>query len=257
MSALNFGMSFVLKGVQHPKISSKTMVDGLFQVDIAARTFRFITKCHVVHSVSFGELYDARGTPDNRYVLILLFNSNYPCELHAQNENEREIVARILQDVLRKSNIDVDEKLRSNSIQKQAWVKKKGKMMATKRLLHLNATRRCIVVYKGDASSPASPLPSYHILLHHRVTIVPRKNKCIQVVGTYKNILVSFQTKELRNEWLSALQASKEEPLPAALPDPYFSGPMFEPKVQYMHDVGPKRYPQPHMAVARAGPSAD
>jgi len=254
MSALNFGMSFVLKGIPHPKISSKTMVDGLFQVDIPSKTFRFITKCAVVHSVSFVDLYDARGTPDNKYVLILLFNNNYPCELHAQNENEREIVARILQDVLRKSNIDIDEKLRNNSIQKQAWVKKKGKMMSTKRLLHLNTARRCIVVYKSEASGET--LPSYHILLHHRVTIVPRKTKSIQVVGTYKNIVVSFQTKEIRNEWLGALQAAKEEKAVTA-PDPYFTGPMFEPKVQYMAAAQPKRYPQPHMAIARAGPSAD
>jgi len=249
MSVLNFGMSFILREVvDHPKISSKVMIDGLFQVDIPGKTFHFVTKCRVIHSISFGELYDVRGVPDNRYVLVMSFNNAYPCELHAQNEAERESVNRVLQDIKLKRNIDVEEKFRNNSIQKQAWVKKKGKVLSTKRLLHLNNVRRSLVVYKGEGDAV---LPSYHILLHNRVTIVPRKSKCIQIVGTYKNIFVSFGSKDLRNEWLDSLQAAKEPPIKfEATP------PMFDPVVQYL-PTATKRYPQPHMALARAGPSAD
>jgi len=250
MSALNFGMSFILKEVvEHPKISAKVMIDGLFQINIPSRTFHFITKCRVVHSISFTELYDVRGVPDNRYVLVMSFNNGYPCELHAQNETEREVVARILEDILRKSNVDVDEKLRNGSIQKQAWVKKKGKVMSTKRLLHLNNARRSLIVYKGEGETA---LPSYHILLHHRVTIVPRQAQCIQIVATYKNLFVKFASKELRNEWLEALQAAKEAP-----PKFEANGPVFESHVNFLPDNSTKRYPQPHMAMARAGPSAD
>jgi len=253
MSTLTFGMSFILREVvDNPKISAKVMLDGLFQVNIPGRSFHFVTKCRVIHSISFGELYDVRGVPDNKFVLVMTFNNSYPCELHAQNETERETVNRILQDIVQKRNVDVDEKLRANSIQKQAWVKKKGKVMSTKRLLQLNNTRRSLIVYKGEG---ADVLPSYHILLHNRVTIVPRKSKCIQIVGTYKNINVSFGTKELRNEWVEALQSAKEPPIKF---DAKLTAPMFDPVVHYLPG-STKRYPQaPHMAMkARAGPSAD
>jgi len=247
---LNFGMSFVLKGVEHPaKISGKVMIDGIFQINIPGRSFQFVTKCKVIHSISFGELYDIRGVPDNNHILVMSFNNGYPCELHAQNEAERATVDRILQDILRRSDIVVDDKIRGNTIQKQAWVKKKGKVIATKRLLHLNYGRRSLVIYKGDGEDM---LPSYHILLHHRVTLVPRQAKCIQIVGTYKNIFVKFSTKELRNEWLESMQMLKE-------PAPKFDNnpPMFERHTNFMPDNSIKRYPQPHMALARAGPSAD
>jgi len=249
MGMLNFGMSFILKGVVDPKVSPKSLVDGVFQVDLPGRTFHFITKCRVVHSISFGELYDVRGIPDNRYVLVMSFNNGYPCELHAQNEDERATVDRILQDILRKSEPVVDEKLRHASVKKQGWVKKKGKMMSTRRLIQLVDNRRTLIVYKDDAESS---LPSYHILLHHRVTIVPRQAKKIQIIGTYKNIFVKFATKELRNEWLEALQTTKEAgPVFTAEPPP------FDDRVDFTAANYTKRYPQPHMALARAGPSAD
>jgi len=247
MSVLNFGMSFILKGVD--TISGKVMIDGLLQINIPSRTFHFISKCRVIHSISFEELYDVRGVADNKYILVMSFNNGYPCELHAQNEAERATVDRILQDILRKGNIDIEGKMRENTIQKHAWVKKKGKVMATKRLLHLNPGRHSLIVYKGDSEGA---LPSYHILLHHRVTIAPRQAKCIQIVGTYKNIFVKFSTKELRNEWLESMQALKEPP-----PKFDVNPPMFEAHVNFMPDNSTKRYPQPHMAIARAGPSAD
>jgi len=225
------------------------MLDGLFQINIQSRTFHFITKCRVIHTIAFSELYDVRGVPDNRYVLVMSFNNSYPCELHAQNETEREVVNRILQDIIRNSNIDVDDKLRNNSIQKQLWVKKKGKVMSTKRLLHLNNARRSLLVYKGEADNA---LPSYHILLHHRVTIAPRQAQCIQIIGTYKNLFLKFPSKDVRNEWLEALQAAKE-PAPKFKADGYH----FDPVVNFLPDNSSKRYPQPHMAIARAGPSAD
>jgi len=245
-------MSFILKGVQHPKINNKELVDGLFQIDIPGRTFHFVTKCQVVHSIGFGELYDARGSPDNRFVLTMLFNNSYPCELHAQNEAEREAVDRILRDIIRKLNIDLNEKLRNNSIQKQIWVKKKGKVIPTKRLLHLCNPRHTLIVFKDDNEGT---LPSYHILLHNRVTILPRKNKGIQIISTYKNLQLSFGSKEIRNEWLDALNGAKE-PLPTF--DPAKTAPSFEPVVNFLPDTSVKRYPQPpHTTLARAGPSAD
>jgi hypothetical protein len=152
MSVLNFGMSFILKGVEHPtKISGKVMIDGIFQINIPGRSFHFITKCRVIHSISFGELYDVRGHPDNLHILVMSFNNGYPCELHAQNEAERATVDRILQDILRKSDVVVDEKIRGNTIQKQAWVKKKGKVIATKRLLVKTVLIAHILLLSGDA----------------------------------------------------------------------------------------------------------
>jgi len=247
MSVLNFGMSFILKGLVDPKVSTKTLTDGLFQIDVPGRSFHFITKCRVVHSVPFSELYDARGVPDNKYVLVMSFNNSYPCELHAQNEAEKETVDRVLHDILRKSDVVVDEKLRSVSVKKETWVKKKGKVMSTKRYLQLVDNRRSLLVFKDEGA-----LPSYHILLHHRVTIAPRNSKCIQIIATYKNIFFKFPSKELRNEWLEALQTIKEV-LPAFSPLP----PAFEERVDFSPGSSGKRYPQPNYAIARAGPSAD
>lgn len=249
MGLLNFGMSFILKGVIDPKVSPKSLVDGVFQIDLPGRSFHFVTKCRVVHSISFSELYDCRGVPDNKYVLVMSFNNGYPCELHAQNEGEKSTVEQILQDILRKNEPMVDEKLRHASVKKQAWVKKKGKMVSTKRLIQLVDNRRSLLVYKDEAESS---LPSYHILLHHRVTIVPRQARDIQIIGTYKNIFVKFATKELRNEWLEALQTTKEPP-------PVFSAeaPPFEDHVDFSVPTPGKRYPTTGMALARAGPSAD
>lgn len=75
---------------------------------------------------------------------------------------------------------------------------------------------------------------------------------CSGHIACVGDIFVKFSTKELRNEWLEAMQTLKEPP-PVVSPDP----PAFEPHVNFMPNNSVKRYPQPHMAIARAGPSAD
>jgi len=252
MSVISFGMSFVLKGSQIPKLPNEVLVDGVFQLDLSGKSFHFITKCQIVHSVGFHDLYDARGNMDNKFVILLLFNNNSPLELHAQTEQEREKVFSIFQDILRKSNnISLDDALKNQSVQKQSWVKKKGKVMAAKRLLMLNTTRNSLIIFKAELTSA---LPSYFILLHNRVVIEARKQKEMQIIGTYKSLWISFPSQVVRDEWLNALNKAKQ-PLPVF--DANSTAPAFDPIVQFSADARGRQYPVSHFAVARAGPSAD
>lgn len=54
MSVLNFGMSFILKGIVDPKVSPKLLTDGLFQVYIDMPLY-VATIC--THSMSFYGIY--------------------------------------------------------------------------------------------------------------------------------------------------------------------------------------------------------
>jgi hypothetical protein len=115
MSFVNFGMSFVLKGLQNPKLAKqlakRALLDGVFQIHIDNRQFVWLVKTDVIHTVSFSDLYDARGSTENKYILEMLFNGSFPCELHAQSEAEREIVHRILQCVIQKTTPTFEDKL--------------------------------------------------------------------------------------------------------------------------------------------------
>jgi len=257
MSYINFGVSFVLKGIQNPKIAKrvakKELLDGVFQINIDAKQFLFLVKTEVIHTVSFSSLYDARGNPENKYVLQMLFNGSYPCELHAQSESERELVHRILQNIISKTALTIEEKLKDKSVHKQATVKKKGKVIATKRILILNTTRHALLVFYDGKIDQTSP--SYHILLHHKVGIHARKKKSLQIVGTYKNLWVAFKSQEERDSWLSALTSAR-------IPPPVQENPQtettFDPFVNFQADPRKRKYIPPTPAnKARAGPSPD
>jgi len=250
MSVISFGVSFILQGIQHARLPHNQLIDGVLQIDIPGKVFHFITKCQIVHSCSFGDLKDVRGNVDNKYILIMLFANALPCELHAQSDIERDKVASLLQAVIKKSTLTVDDSLPSNSIQKQAWVKKKGKLLQARRLIMLNTARNSLIVLKTETNDS---LPSYFILLHHRVTIVSRKQTSIQIIGTYKSLWLSFPSAAFRDEWMTALKNAKQSP---PVFDPITTAPDFEPIIQFSESRS-KRYPMGNMAIARAGPSAD
>jgi len=260
MSFVNFGMSFVLKGIQNPKVAKRVakreLLDGVFQIRLDHNQFIFLVKSEPIHTASFSALYDARGNPENKFILQMLFNGTYPCELHAQSEAEREAVHRILQNIISRTQVSVDDALQDKSVHKQATVKKKGKRLATKRVIILNTRRHCLLLFfdgKVDQS-----IPSYHVLLHHKVSIHPRKDKSLQIVGTYKNLWLAFKTKDERDNWLAALNA-------ALLPPPIVQqdmvqthAPAFEPFVNFLPDPRKRKYiPASIPSIARAGPSPD
>jgi hypothetical protein len=125
--------------------------------------------------------------------------------------------------------------------------------MATKRVLVLNTWRHCISVFYNENYNQAAP--SYHILLHHKVSIHPRKQKSLQIVGTYKNLWVAFKTPEERDSWLNEL---KNTQLPAPVQQFVYEAPMFEPMVNFAADPKKRKYiPASLPSVARAGPSPD
>lgn len=255
MAFVNFGMSFVLKGLHNPKLAKqlakRALLDGVFQIHLENRQFIWIVKTEVIHCVSFSDLYDARGNLENKYILEMLFNGTFPCELHAQSEAEREIVHRILQSVIQKAEPTLEDHLADKSVHKQATVKKKGKVMASKRVLVLNTWRHCISVFYNENYNQAAP--SYHILLHHKVSINPRKKKSLQIVGTYKNLWVAFKTPGERDSWLSELKSIQ---LPAPIQQIIYEPPSFEPMVKYAADPKKRQYiTAPLPSLARAGPS--
>lgn len=248
----------MLKGLHNPKLAKqlakKALLDGVFQINIDNRQFVYIVKSEVIHTVSFADLYDARGSLENKYILEMLFSNSFPCELHAQLESEREIVHQILQSVIFKTQLSLEEKLLDKTVHKQATVKKKGKRMASKRVVVLNTFRHCLIVFKTENFSHA--LPSYHILLHHKVSIHARKKKSIQIVGTYKNLWIAFKTQVERDAWLQALAATQ---IPA--PTQHIiqtEAPAFEAFVAYAPEKKQRKYiPASIPGVARAGPSPD
>jgi len=257
MSFINFGMSFVLKGLHIPKLAKqlakRSLVDGVFQMHFDNRQFVWLVKTDVIHTVSFSDIYDARGMLENKFVLEMLFNSNYPCELHAQSEAEREIVHRILQSIIQKATPTIEDKLQDKTVHKQATVKKKGKRIASKRVIALNTWRHCVSVYYNENYSQAAP--SYHILLHHKVSIQPRKKKSLQIVGTYKNLWVAFKTQEERDSWLTEL---KNTQLPPPVVTMVYDSALFDPMVIYTAEPKKRKYiPASIPNRARAGPSPD
>jgi len=259
MSYVNFGMSFVLKGVHHPKIAKRVaknqLLDGVFQVHIDNRQFVFFVKSVAIHSVPFSSLYDAPGNPENKFIVQMLFNGTYPIELHAQTESEREVVHRILQNIIAKTHLALEDRLQDKSVHKQATVKKKGKLLATRRIIVLNTFRHCLILFPGSEPIDQSA-PKYHILLHHRVSILPRKRKSLQLTGTYKNMWVAFRSQEERDSWLSALNAAR---LPAPIQQTIQTeDPLFEAHVDYFPQQRQRHYiPASVASSGRAGPSPD
>jgi len=250
-------MSFVLKGLHNPKLAKqlakKSLLDGVFQIHLDNRQFVWLVKTDVIHSVSFSDLYDARGSLENKFILEMLFNTTFPCELHAQSEAEREIVHRILQSIIQKATPTLEDRLQDKSVHKQATVKKKGKMMATKRVLVLNTWRHSISVFYNENFNQAAP--SYHILMHHKVSIQPRKKKSLQIVGTYKNLWVAFKTPEERDSWLAELRSTQ---LPPPAQQNIYDTPHFEPMVSFQAEPKRRKYiPAAISSSARAGPSPD
>jgi len=259
MSFVNFGMSFVLKGLQNPKLAKqlakKALLDGVFQINLDKGVFHYLVKTDVVHTVPFSNLYDVRGNLENKYILEMLFNGSFPCELHAQTAQEREVVHRILQCIVSKNQVTLEDKLGDKTVHKQATVKKKGKIMASKRVIVLNTWRHSVSVFYDENFS--HELPSYHILIHHKVSIHPRKKKSLQIVGTYKNLWVAFKTQEERDSWLNALKATQ---LPAPVQEVMiqYEAPSFEAFVHYAPEARARKYiPAAIPGKARAGPSAD
>jgi len=257
MSYVNFGMSFVLKGIQHPKIAKrvakKELLDGVFQIHLDSRQFAFLVKGDIIHTVSFSSLYDAQGNPENKYVILMLFNGSFPCELHAQNEAEREVVHRLFQNILAKTNLTLEDRLGDKTVHKQATVKKKGKMLSSKRAIILNTWRHCVIVfYEGRVDQSA---PSYHILLHHRVTIANRKRKSLQIIGTYKNLWIAFKNQEERDSWYQALTSAQ---LPPPVVQIHNEPSMFEHIVSFDPEPRKRKYiPPSEKKSTFAGPSPD
>jgi len=254
MVVVSFGMSYILKGVFHPLIKKKhnLLIDGIIQIDLTARVLNFITKCQLIHQLNFNDLHDVKGNPDNKQIILLTFKSHSPCELHAQTEPEREVVFGIFLAIKQGINPTLDATLSMIAVDKQAWVKKRGKRLPSKRWLNLNRGRHCLIVYKEDSGAA---LPSYHILLHYKIQVMPVRKRRIHITGTYKQLRLSFPTEEDRDVWVELLRATK---LPQPMQE-YIAPPEgFEPHTRYLPDANWRQYPtSPWNLVAKAGPSAD
>jgi len=259
MSYVNFGMSFVLQGVHHPKIAKRVakneLLDGVFQIHVGNRQFVYLVKSVAIHSVPFSALYAAKGTIENKFILQMVFNGSAPCELHAQTESERETVYRVLQTIINNTLQSLDNNLTDKTVHKQAVVKKKGKTLSTRRILVLNTTRHCLLLFP-DGKAIDQAAPKYHILLHHRVNILARKNKGLQLVGTYKNLWVAFRNREERGEWYTAVTAARLAAPPIVVPT-LMEAPAFEPIVEFLPEQRQRKYIAANPASkGPSGPSA-
>jgi len=245
----------VLKGLPElSKLSKRKgdLIEGVFQVDIAGRSFHFIRKCAVIHTVGFSQLHDARSDPVNTFCLNLLFNNQAPAEVHAQSEDERRSLDQIMQCIINNTPIQADVLSRADHTVRSGWCKKQGKMMGAKRFLVLSK-RGVLSVYKSDAPSA---LPSYILLLHHRVTCLPVKEKILQITGSFKALVLSFEDMEERENWLADIKECK-------IPPPKVESPAsvqsveFQRHHSFMPEEGPKKYLKQAIpkGSAPAGPS--
>jgi len=211
MSQYDFGAAFVLKS--RPDLSKdkkKTdLIEGIFRVCISDRVFHFIRKCAIAHTIPFDELHSIRVDPMNILCIHLVFKQEAPAEIHAQSGQERSSIEQMLDCIAQQQPVQSDVLSRSDHTVKRGWCTKKGKMMSPKRQLVLNK-RGTLTLFKNDASGA---LPSYIILLHHKVVINPQKTKEIQIISSFKAFTFSFANMEEREEWFADLRK-------CTIPDP-------------------------------------
>jgi len=255
MSSYSFGAAFVLKGLPELNKLSKRkgdLIEGVFQVDIAGRAFHFIRKCAVVHSIGFGQLHDARADPVNTFCMTMLFTDQAPAEVHSQSEEERKAIDQIMQCVIKGQPVQADVLSRADHTVRRGWCKKQGKMMGSKRFLVLNK-RGSLSVYKSEE---ASALPSYILLLHHRITCLPVKEKILHITGSFKALVLSFESMEERENWLADIKDCK-------IPPPKVEAPASVQSVEFQrhHSFMPEEQQKKYLkqivprGAAPAGPS--